>query len=112
MKEDLRQRMKAKSATIERFEARAKAVRQNKLFNTNQRKLYEQLRNVGHEESTIQKAEPTKKYWENIWSNPVSHRKNTKWVQEVKNDERDKVKQHDVIITVRKVRDQLRKVPN
>ena len=35
VREDLKQRIKAKSATVERFEARVKAYRQNNLFNTN-----------------------------------------------------------------------------
>ena len=112
VKEDLKQRIKAKSATIERFEARAKAYRQNKLFNTNQKRLYEQLRHGTSEQSAIPEAEPTRRYWENIWSNPVSHRKNADWIQEVKNQERDRAKQQEISITIRKVRAQLRKVPN
>ena len=112
VKEDIKQRIRAKASTMERFEARAKSYNQNRLFNTNQRRLYEQLRQGGPVASTIPEVEPTKRYWENIWSNPVSHRKDTKWVQEVKNDERDRVKQQEIVITVRKVREQLRKVPN
>ena len=62
VKEDLKQRIKAKSATIERFEARAKAYRQNKLSNTNQKRLHERLRNGGSEQSAIPEAEPTRRY--------------------------------------------------
>ena len=112
VKEDIKQRIRAKVTTMERFESRAKAYSQNKLFNTNQKRLYEQLRKGDQEQSAIPETESTKRYWENIWSNPVSHRKDAKWVQEVKTDERNRVKQQEIIITVRKVRDQLRKVPN
>ena len=42
VKEDLKQRIKAKASTIGRFENRAKRYRQNKHFNTNQRRQYEQ----------------------------------------------------------------------
>ena len=67
VKEDIKQRIRAKATTMERFEARAKAYNQNRLFNTNQRRLYEQLRKGGPVVSTIPEAEPTKRYWENIW---------------------------------------------
>ena len=112
VKEDLKQRIKAKSTTIQRFEERNKAFRQNRLFNTNQKRLYEQLRQGCPEQNAIPEAEPTRRYWENIWSNPVSHRKNTEWMQDVKNEERDRVKQQNITITIRRVKEQLRKVPN
>ena len=112
VKEDLKQRIKAKSATIERFENRTKAFKQNKLFNTNQKRLYEQLRHGESEHSATPEPEPTKRYWENIWSNAVTHRKNAEWIQEVKNQERNKTRQQDINITVSKVKDQLKKVPN
>ena len=112
VREDLKQRIKAKSATIERFEARTKAYKQNRLFNTNQKRLYEELREGTPDESAIPEVEPTKRYWENIWSNPVIHRRKADWIQEVKNQERGRVKQQEINITTRKVKDQLRKVPN
>ena len=53
-----------------------------------------------------------KGYWGNIWSNPVTHRRKADWIQEVKNQERGRVKQQEINITTRKVKEQLRKVPN
>ena len=112
VKEDLKQRIKAKAATIERFENRTKAYKQNKLFNTNQKRLYEQLRNGESNQNATPEAEPTKRYWENIWSNPVTHRENAEWIKKAKNQERNRVRQQNINITVTKVREQLKKVPN
>ena len=111
VKEDLKQRIKAKTATIKRFEERSKGYQQNMLFNKNQKRLYDQLRG-GTDQTAIPEAEPTKRFWENIWSNPATHRKNAKWLQDLKNEERDRVKQQEIRITTGKVRSQLRKVPN
>ena len=111
VKEDLKQRIKAKAATIKRFEERNKGYQQNMLFNKNQKRLYDQLRG-GSDQTAIPETEPTKRFWENIWSNPVTHRKNAKWLQDLKNEEKDRVKQQEISITTRKVRSQLRKVPN
>ena len=112
VKEDLKQRIKAKSATVERFEARIKSYKQNKLFNTNQKRLYEQLKHGKSSENAIPEVEPTKRYWENIWSNPVNHRRNADWIKDVKNQERGRTKQQEINISVRKVKEQLKKVPN
>ena len=59
-----------------------------------------------------QKWKPTKRYWENIWSNPVNHRRNADWLKDVKNQERGRTKQQEINISVRKVKEQPKKVPN
>ena len=109
--EDVKQRLKAKAHKVQRYENRNKGYQQNKLFETNQKCLYNQLRGETNQQD-IPEAEPCKRLWENIWSNPVTHNGQAEWLQEIKTEERDRVKQGFLEITTNTVKNQLKKVPN
>ena len=55
--EELKQRQLAKSAKIKRYEQRIKQYRQNRLFQTDQRKLYQELNGEVRAENVIPNAE-------------------------------------------------------
>ena len=66
--EELKQRMTAKSAKIRRFEQRIEQLRQNRLFEVDQKRIYTQF-NGGRERSIdVPNIEESKKFWGNIWS--------------------------------------------
>ena len=109
--EDLKQRLKAKAYKIQRYENRNKGYQQNKLFETNQKRLYSQLRGETKQQD-IPEADPCKRLWENIWSNPVTHNGQEEWLQEIKTEERERVKQRHLEITTNTVKKQLKKAPN
>lgn len=109
--EDVKQRLKAKAHKIQRYINRNKGYQQNKLFGTNQKRLYSQLRGEDNHQE-IPEAEPSKRLWENIWNNPVSHNKHATWLREVKEEETGRIKQRFTEITTDTVRHQLKKMPN
>ena len=109
--EDVKQRLKAKAYKIQRYENRNKGYQQNKLFETNQKRLYSQLRGETKQQD-IPETEPCKRLWENIWSNPVTHNGQAEWLQEIKTEERDRVKQRYLEITTNTVKSLLKMTPN
>ena len=54
------QRIKAKAATLKRYKNRVRQYRQNRLFQSNQLKFYQELDGKAHEENIIQDKEKTR----------------------------------------------------
>ena len=109
--EDLKQRIKAKSYKIQRYSNRNKGYQQNKLFQTNQRQLYSQLKGENRQQD-VPEAEPSKRLWEGIWANPVAHNKHAEWLREIKAEENQRERQIFSEITTATVRAQVKKIPN
>ena len=72
--EDVEQRMKAKSHKTQRYTNKNKGYQQNKLFQANQKHLLNQLRGEDAQQENPE-AEPSKRLWEGIWGNPITHNK-------------------------------------
>ena len=109
--EDIKQRVKAKANKIQRYTNRNRGYQQNKLFQTNQKRLYNQLRGENSQQEAPE-AEPSKRLWEGIWSNPVSHNKQAKWLQKIKAEENERVRQIFPEITTSTIKNQLKRIPN
>ena len=109
--EDVKQRVKAKAHKIQRYTSRNKGYQQNKLFQTNQKCLLIQL-GGGDAQQENPEAEPSKRLWEGILGNPVTHNKKTAWLQENKEKENERVRQRFPEITTSTVRNQLKRIPN
>ena len=71
---DVKQRVKAKAHKIPRYTNRNKGYQQSKPFQTNQKRLLNQLRGEDGQQENLE-AEPSKRLWEGIWGNPVTHNK-------------------------------------
>ena len=85
MIEELKQRVLATDKKIERYEARIKQYRQNRQFNTNQRRLYQSLDDDNNTTEVPDKEEITK-FWQNIWENPKDHNTNAAWISSTKSE--------------------------
>ena len=83
--EDVKQRVKAKAHKIQKETNRNKGYQQNKLFQTNQKRLLKQLRGKDAQQENSE-SEPCKRLWEGIWGNPVTHNKQAAWLQENKTE--------------------------
>ena len=72
--EELKQRLKAKSMKIKRCDQRIEQYKINRLFQQDQKRLYQQL---GGKVNSNEKpdANESKRFWSNIWDNKVDHRK-------------------------------------
>ena len=94
------------------YGVRGKQYRQNKLFQCNQKALYQQL--GGKERSTQIPSNPeeAKKFWSKLWDNPVPYKEDAVWLKEVELELENVNIQENVEITKEDVTMQLRKMPN
>ena len=108
--EDVNQTAKAKAHKIPRYTNRNKGYQQNKVFQTNKKCLLNQLRGEDAQQENPE-AEPSKRLWEGIWGNPVTHNKQAARLQEIKGKESEQIRQRFPEITTRTVRNQLKMIP-
>ena len=85
--EELKQRITAIAAKVRRHQGRVDSYRQNRLFENNQRQFY---REVDEEEERCDDdqpvAEESKQFWGNIWSQSADHKKDAKWLQDLRSE--------------------------
>ena len=101
---DLKQRITAKASKIQRYQNRNKQFQQNRLFETAQRKCYEKLSGVKNH------CEPTPDGG-NIWGEKATQLSDADWLKKLK-EEVNVTQQADRSITLDKVSQSLRRVPN
>ena len=107
--EELKQRIIAKAAKVKRYENRADQYAQNRLFQSNQKRLFELLEGNERDDDVRPNEDEFLRFWSEIWDNPVRHNKRAEWLNEVKK-ELNKVKnQEDIVLTTDKVKKQLKK---
>ena len=80
VQEEVRQRLVAVGAKLERYDNRTEQFRQNRLFESNQKGLFNELEGT-QRESVITDAEESKRFWSDIWDQAVTHRENKYWLR-------------------------------
>ena len=109
--EEVQQRLVAIGAKLERYDNRTEQYRQNHLFQSNQKKLFDEFDGVKGE-TVVPDAEESTRFWSNIWAKPVKHKKNPEWLRNV-DEELTGLGVQDIIHTeVAKLKKQVRKMPN
>ena len=73
---DVQQRLVAAGAKQERHDIRTDQYRQNQLFESDQERLFDELKGT-QRESVIPDAEESRHFWSDIWADVVTHRENT-----------------------------------
>ena len=82
--EELKQRITGIATKVRRYQERVDSIRENKLFENNQRQFYRELDQEGEICDDYQPvAEESKQFWGNIWSQPADHKKDAKWLQDL-----------------------------
>ena len=114
VKEEIRQRIKAKTAKISRYQQRINQYQQNMMFKNNESRFYQKLNNDDgqNNENAIPDADESKRFWSDIWGKEVKHNGKAEWLNDFKQEMGDTPKQQRVEITEPKVKKLLRKVPN
>ena len=113
-KGEIRQRIKAKTAKISRYQHRINQYQQNRMFRNNESRFYKQL-NIDTDrtnENVIPDADESRKFWSDIWGNKVERNREAEWMNDFKMGMEDTPKQQKVEITEVKVKKMLRKIPN
>ena len=113
VKEELIQKLKAKSGKIKRYDQRIKQYHQNKQFRNNEIGFFSRLNSEDvHVTSEIPGKKKAKEFWSNLWSKNGTPNENAKWLKDIKTSMNEKTKQEEFIITSGKVQNVLSKIPN
>ena len=107
--EKVRQSLVAVAAKLERYENRVEQYRQNQLFESNQKRLFNELEGTKRE-GAIPDAEKSKRFQTDIWGQAVTHRENTDWLRKAENELGELTVQDSIHIEIEKVRKQIRKM--
>ena len=75
--EELKQRLQAK-------ELRIQQCRLNRLFQQDQKRVYQELNSEMTTERTVPDAEESQQFWWGIWGKDVEHEQNEEWLKELK----------------------------
>ena len=82
----MKQRISAIAAKVRRYQGRIDSHRQNRLFENNQRQFYRELDQEERCDDDQPVAEESKQFWGNIWSQSADHKKDAKWLQDLRSE--------------------------
>ena len=110
--EELKQRIIAIAAKVRKYQGRVDSYKQNRLFENNQRQFYRELDQEEERCDDDQPvAEESKQFWRNIWSQSADHKKDAKWLQDLRSEVNVK-KQEKIDITTGSLKKILSRMPN
>ena len=109
--EELKERLQAKVAKLKRYEQRVNQFRINRLFQQDQKKIYQEFNGTSKSEGVAPDAGESERFWSSIWGNKVQHNKDAEWLKELK-DECGETRQDDTVINFAMVAAQAKKVLN
>ena len=110
--EELMQRITAKAAKMDRYEKRINQFRINRMFSSNQKRVFMALNSEVIKENTVPNADESRKFWSEIWDYTVEHNDDAEWLRRIETELSRVNKQHDVKITVQDVRKQTGRISN
>ena len=110
--EELKQRITAIAAKVRRYQGQVDSYRQNRLFGNNQRQFYRELDQEEERcDDDLPVAEESKQFWGNIWSKSADHKKDAKWLQDLRSEVNVK-KQDKIDITTGSLKKRIGRMPN
>ena len=110
--EELKQKLQAKSAKLKRYEQRIHRYQVNRLFQQDQKKVYQQMNGTSSNFSEVRPdAEESQQFWRDIWGKDVVHNENAEWLKELRK-ERVEARQEDIVITAEMVTARSKRIPN
>ena len=109
--EELKQRLVAKSGKVRRYEQRIKQYTQNRLFNSNQKRFFQQLDGGCEKELIVPDAERSVSFWKGIWGREKEFNKNATWLREIEENGIPTV-QDNLSIGLERVLKQCKKMPS
>ena len=110
--EELKQRIVANSMKLKRYESRNEQYIQNRLFETNQKKLFERLEKNEVTTQEMPDKKETTEFWNGIWSQEGKHKEDAEWLKKVEEMLSGGRKQENIVISVKKLKKQLKRVQN
>ena len=83
MIEELKQRVKSKAAKIKKYEERNNQFLQNRLFQTNRKRLFEKIDGKERNCEIKPVAEESKTFWSSILGIEKKHNKDAEWFKDL-----------------------------
>ena len=80
--EELHQKVLAKEGTLKRYRQRVKQYRQNRTFQNNERKFYQELGGDDNKTHQQPNAKETERFWTKIWQ-PKQHNEKVEWINHI-----------------------------
>ena len=83
----MKQRITAIAAKVRRYQGRVDGYRQNRLLENNQKQFYrglDQEEDICDDDQSV--AEESKQFLRNIWSQSADHKKDAKWLQDLRSE--------------------------
>ena len=80
--EEIRQKVPAKEGRLKRYRQRVKQYRQNRTFQNNERKFYQQLGGDDNKTHQQPNAKETERFWTKIWQ-PKQHNEKAEWINHI-----------------------------
>ena len=105
----VRQRLVTVGAKLKGYDNRTEQYRQNQLFESNQKRLFNELEGT-QRESVIPDIEKSRRFWGDTWDQVVMYRENKDWLRKTENELGEVTVQDDINIEIKKVRKQIRKM--
>ena len=96
---ELKQRIEAKAFKVKWYTSRIQQYRQNRLFQGNQRDLYQEISGATRQRHIPPNENEAKEFWKELWEKAVSHNSEADWLKQVKNEMKDKKKQEKRMIS-------------
>ena len=81
----LKNKIQAASTKIKNFVKNNITSRQNKLFQTNQSRLYKEFAGQTSRQNEAPNSEEARVFWEEIWSREGKHQEESAWLNDVEN---------------------------
>ena len=110
--EELKQRITANSMKIKRYDDRCDQFRQNRLFTSNQQKLFQELEENKGEILIVTEDERSKSFWSSIWSESKVYNDQADWLNDIEENLGTIKKQETLTVTEAMVKKQIKKIPN
>ena len=104
VKEELKQKIEAKSGKIARYNQQIKQYQENRQFKSNEAGFNKRLSNEGiQSESEVPERNQAKQFWTDLWSTDIVHNRKAKWLDDFKMKMNVESGQREVNITREKI---------
>ena len=109
--EELHQKRLAKEARLKRYRLRTAQYTQNRTFQNNEKKFYQDL-NGERRQDMKPDATEAKNYWNSIWGHPKRHNVTPQWLGNMRKELEDIDKGEPIVLNETTLKHTLRKVAN
>lgn len=109
--EELKQRVKAINAKIRKYEARNDRFQQNRLFESNEKLLFEKLEGKERRNDIQPDVEESTTFWNRIWASEAKHNEKAKWMKDIEKRCKNIERQDDINVTEADIKKQINEDP-